>query len=337
LAGAPVLAEVPGSLTVTPDRGSAPAATFAVRVILADAARLYAQQRERAWLFGGLIVAATATAFIGLLSAHRAFHRELRLSEMKSNFASSVSHELRAPIASVRLLAESLELGKVTDEVRRRDYFRLIGQECRRLSSVIENTLDFSRIEQGRKQYELEPTDLKALIEQTVRLLEPSARERDVELRLIEAPAMDRHPLLDGKSIQQALVNLIENALKHSPPQSEVRVTLELHTAPPAEDRPKLPNGRAGAGSATQTAARITVTDEGPGIPPAEHQRIFEPFYRLGSELRRETTGVGIGLSIVKHIVEGHRGRVGVESRPGQGTCFIIELPLELPPAEVTE
>ena len=110
---------------------------------------------------------------IGLLGAYQAFQRQLKLADLKSNFVSSVSHELRAPIASVRLLAESLERGKITDEPKRQDYFRLIGQECRRLSGLIDNVLDFSRIDQGRKRYEFEPTDLRALVQQTVDLMEP--------------------------------------------------------------------------------------------------------------------------------------------------------------------
>jgi hypothetical protein len=119
---------------------------------------------------------------VGFFSAWRAFHKQLRLAEMKSNFVSSVSHELRAPIASVRLMAEGLERGKISDPVKQHEYFRFITQECRRLSSMIENVLDFARIEQGRKQYEFEPTDVTALVEQTVKLMEPYAAERGVRL-----------------------------------------------------------------------------------------------------------------------------------------------------------
>ena len=103
---------------------------------------------------------------------------------MKSNFVSSVSHELRAPIASVRLMAEGLERGKIAGAEKQNEYFRFIVQECRRLSSLIENVLDFSRIEQGRKQYEMESTDLVALTEQTVKLMETYAAEREVKIAL---------------------------------------------------------------------------------------------------------------------------------------------------------
>lgn len=365
---------VPGTLLLAErpareaSRTGALEAGLTAGVYLVDAAALYARQRQRTRWFAGLVLAAAVTAGVGLVGAHRTFERQLRLGEMKSNFVSSVSHELRAPIAAVRLLAESLDRGKVSDEARRREYFRLIVQECRRLSSLIENVLDFSRIDQGRKRYEFEPTDLAALVDQTVRLLEPYAAEREVALQLVGVGGFSRQPHLDGKAVQQALVNLIDNAVKHSPPGATVQIALEtrptggtgagpahpeLRPGPRAGDPPQAaaadpvanaadasrPAQAAGgtAGRASQrvvcrapsAAIILTVTDRGPGIPAGERERIFEPFHRLGSELRRETPGIGIGLSIVKHVVEGHGGRVRVESEPGRGSRFVVELPLD--------
>ncbi len=155
---------------------------LAVSIHLISPALLYAQQEERATLFKLLIGASALASIIGFFTAWRAFHKQLRLAEMKSNFVSSVSHELRAPIASVRLMAEGLERGKISEPAKQQEYFRFITQECRRLSSMIENVLDFARIEQGRKQYEFEPTDVAALVEKTVQLMEPYAAERGVKL-----------------------------------------------------------------------------------------------------------------------------------------------------------
>ncbi|HMJ90429.1 MAG TPA: HAMP domain-containing sensor histidine kinase, partial [Candidatus Acidoferrum sp.] len=199
---------------------------------------------------------------------------------------------------------------------------RFITQECRRLSSMIENVLDFSRIEQGRKQYEFEPTDVTALVEQTVNGMQPYAAERGVNLVANVPRSEGEHDpsrqdtagtLLDGSAIQQALVNLMDNAIKHSPSGDEVTVFLEIPNPQSSILNPQL---------------LLSVQDHGPGIPAAEHEKIFERFYRLGSELRRETPGVGIGLSIVKHIVEAHGGRVRLESEVGKGSRFTIELPL---------
>jgi signal transduction histidine kinase len=241
------------------------------------------------------------------------------LNLQKSNFVSSVSHELRAPLGSIRLLAEGLERGTVTDADRRLEYFRLIGQETRRLGSLVENVLDFSRIEQGRKQYEFEPTRIDALLHRTVETFEPLAKERGVRLEVV---VPDSGPPLelpaDGRALQQALLNLLDNALKHSPEGARIRVQLELHPAPLTEGRSPT----------AFSQLRLSVTDSGPGIPAADHERIFEPFFRRGSELRRDTQGVGIGLSIVRHILEAHGGRIDLVSQPGQGATFTLVLPV---------
>ncbi len=303
-----------------------------VAVYLTSPSALFQRQRVRSFWFGALIAASAFAALIGLLAAYRSFRRQLRLSELKSNFVSSVSHELRAPIASVRLMAESLERGKISEAPKQREYFSFIVQECRRLSSLIENVLDFSRIEQGRKQYDLEPTDLVALTEKTVALMQTYAAERQVNLTLSLDALSDNgkpQPLADGKALQQALINLIDNALKHSPKGSTITVGLEMQERPGAESQPV--EGVPAKNARDLPSRRVLllwVEDHGPGIPKEEHQRIFERFYRLGSELRRETPGVGIGLSIVKHIVESHGGRVVVRSAVGEGSRFTLELPM---------
>lgn len=307
--------------------------SYEVQVRLTDPRRLFAQQRQRTLLFGSLIAASALVALLGLVTAYRSFRRQWRLNEMKSNFVSSVSHELRAPIASVRLMAESLERGRILEATRQREYFHFISQECRRLSALVENVLDFSRIEQGHKQYEFEPTDLVALARQTVQLLQPYAAERNVALELI-LPSLTGSPseiylTADGHALQQALVNLIDNALKHSPPGGKVIVGLQ---AGKLEEDPTTTALSPGAGHVRPQLVELWVEDQGEGIPPAEQERIFERFYRLGSELRRQTQGVGIGLSIVKHVVEAHGGRVRVRSAVSQGSRFTIELPAK-PPA----
>ncbi len=275
-----------------------------VELLLTDRAQLLSAERRHAGLLGSLVAGTVLTALIGLFVARRAFQQQLRLNEMKGNFVSAVSHELRAPIAAVRLLAEGLDRGKVTEPQKQKEYFHFIVQECRRLSSLIGNVLDFSRIDQGRKKYEFEPANLIALIEQTVALMTPAATERKVQLLFPHDTALSLQLTCDSLALQQALINLIDNAIKHSPAGTTVSAGLD----------------------AVGPEFHLWVEDQGSGIPPEEHEKIFERFYRRGSELRRETQGIGIGLTIVKHIVEAHGGRVRVRSAVGQGSRFTMEL-----------
>jgi signal transduction histidine kinase len=311
LAGRPktamLLAQCDAKAAAEPSSGSGLSASL--QLYLSDPELLYVAQHRRTLWFVWLITAAAGAAVAGFIASSRAFLRQRRLGELKTNFVSSVSHELRAPVASIRLMAESLERGRIAGAKKQSEYFRFIVQECRRLSSLVENLLDFSRIEQGRREYDFESTDLAALVAETVKLMEPAATERQVRIETL-LPPEPSGVMADGNAVQQALINLVDNAIKHSPPNSVVTVALERSSKTP---------GR----------ALLSVEDRGPGIPASDHARIFERFYRRGSELRRETRGVGIGLSIVKHIVEAHRGRVLVRSAEGRGSRFTMEIPVD--------
>lgn len=291
-----------------------PARPFAISIVeKTPGARGADHRRLAAWAWS-LVGAAVGIAALGLALAQRTLARERRLGELKSQFVSSVSHELRAPIGSLRLMAEGLASGKIAGEGAA-DFHRLMAREGARLSSLIENVLDFARIEQGRKQYTRAETDLPALIRDTARLMQPQAETRRIALRL-ELPDAPFTPSIDAAALQQALINLLDNALKFAPENSEVVVRLDF----PNET---IKNSATAAASSSFTHPwSLSVIDHGPGIPAPEHTRIFERFYRLGNELRRETQGAGIGLSLVKHIAEGHGGRVEVisEERRADGS-----------------
>ncbi len=278
---------------------------LSVEAALRDPAAFYQNQEARSRKFGALIGFSVVAVLIGFFAAWRSFQNQIALGEMKSNFVSSVSHELRTPIASVSLMAEELRDLGADDPEQSREYHEFIVKECRRLTALIENILDYSRIERGAKEYEFEPTDFSILVEQTVKSLEAYANEHGVRLEtLAEGEAVP--VTADSRAIQGSLVNLIDNAIKHSPSDGLVTVALVYDG-----DR-----------------VRLTVRDQGPGIPPADREKVFERFHRLGSELRRETKGTGLGLAIVKHAIDAHDGTVRVTGAEGRGSCFEILLPV---------
>ncbi len=247
----------------------------------------------------------------GIALALRAADRAVRLSGMKSDFVSNVSHELRTPLASIRVFAELLRLGRVHAPEKVQEYGEYIEAESRRLSRLIDNILDFSRIESGRKEYRFEKTDLGEVVAATLRTFEAHLRHGGFR---VSAEGMDE-PLppvsIDPDAIAQALHNLLDNAVKYSGESKEIAVRL-------ARDG---------------DTAVVSVRDRGIGIPRSEQEKIFDRFHRVGTALVHEVKGSGLGLSIVQHIVQVHGGGVTVESEPGKGSTFSIRLPLRREPA----
>ena len=201
--------------------------------------------------------------------------------------------------------------------------------EGARLSSLVENVLDFARIEEGRKTYHFAPTDMAALAQHAVDLMQPQAEAKGLRI-LLKCDPLPGVPRVDAGAMQQALINLLDNAVKFTPPGggksgsgSEASGTTASAGQQPLPLSTSTSTIQATLAPTTQGWS-LTVTDPGIGIPASEHSRIFDRFYRLGNELRRETTGTGIGLAIVKHIVEGHGGVITVLSEPGRGSEFCM-------------
>jgi signal transduction histidine kinase len=276
-----------------------------IRALLLDSDGLYEQQRRQTFWLAALLAIALVSVSLAFFAMQRALHSERQLGQQKSDFVSSVSHELRAPVASMRLMLENLQSGAVRTASERENYLQLLESECRRLSALIENVLDFARIEHQRKVYHLAEADVAALVRDAIDLLQPRAAQRRQEIRADVRP-LPTAPCIDAVAIQQALINLIDNAIKFSPTATTIDVTVAPHDG---------------------ESWQLSVADRGPGIPASEHNRIFERFYRIGDELRRETRGSGIGLSIVRHTVEAHGGRIVVDSRPGAGATFRLMIP----------
>lgn len=228
--------------------------------------------------------------------------RENELARLRSNFIASVSHELRTPLAQVRMFAETLRLGRVRNEGERERSLAIIDQEARRLTHLVENILQFSRAERDAVRLSPREADLGAEVRDIIDCFTPLARARRV---VIEATLdADIRASVDVEAFRQILLNVLDNAVKYGPEGQTVRVNLS----------------RAGG------HARITVEDEGQGIPAADRDRIWAPFFRLERDVSSAVAGSGIGLSVVRNLVDLHGGRVAVEGR-AQGTRFVIELP----------
>jgi signal transduction histidine kinase len=251
-------------------------------------------------------------AGLGLVWAN--VRRELRLSRLKSDFVANVSHELKTPLALIRLYAETLELRRVPSEDRKSEYYRVIGKESRRLTQLINNILDFSRIEAGRKEYRLVPSDIGAVVRDVVESYRFAIEKLGFSLELQVADELP--PLeLDPEAISQALINLLNNAIKYSPEQKAIQVAVR-------RDGERV---------------LLSVSDRGIGIPRAEQRRIFEKFYRVETSLVHTTKGSGLGLALVQHIAEAHRGQVEVQSTPGEGSTFTLSLPIQPEPRAAVE
>jgi signal transduction histidine kinase len=233
----------------------------------------------------------------------RTTRKEVEIARLKSEFVSTVSHEFRSPLTGIRQLAGLLRDGRVKDDDRRSEYYEMICRESDRLSRLVENLLDFSRMEEGRKEYRFERLAtgvwLRALVDEFV----SEAAFPDVT---IETSLADDLPDLTGDAgaLTVAIHNLLDNAVKYSPGTRAIR--LEAEAA----------NGR----------ILIRVRDRGVGIPESEQPHVFDKFYRGGNASAAGVKGAGLGLALVREIVRAHGGSVALQSRPGEGSTFTLDL-----------
>jgi signal transduction histidine kinase len=251
--------------------------------------------------FGLLIVVILA----GIVVTYRLIRREAEMSRLKADFVANVSHDLKTPLSVIRMFGETLEMGRTTDEVQRREYYHVITRESERLSRLIENVLDFSRIESGRRRYDIAPTAVEPLIREVLDAFSYPLAQHGFKVTVTVAPDLPEVPM-DGDAIGQALANLVDNAIKYAGDRKSITIEAGLV-----------------AGSLA-----LSVADEGIGIPEAEQARIFEKFYRVGRSETQGRRGSGVGLALVRHIALAHGGRITVSSAPGEGSRFTLWLPL---------
>ena len=259
--------------------------------------------RRQVALFTAAFTGLLAVIVAGAVATLRLVRRESEVARLKAEFVANVSHDLKTPLAVIRMYGETLELGRVPDEPRRQEYFRVIARESERLSRLIDNVLDFSRIEGGRRRYDMAPAAVEPLVREALDAfahpLEQHGFKVEVDLPL-DLPEVH----VDAEAVVHALGNLIDNAIKYAGDERSLTVGV------------RADGSRLG----------VTVADRGIGIPPGEHDRIFEKFYRVGRSETQGRRGSGVGLALVRHVAEAHGGQVTVESAPGAGSRFTLWL-----------
>ena len=266
--------------------------------------------RRNGWIYPISLVSLVTLVIVGAVFTLGTAAREIRLSRLQTDFVSSVSHELRTPLTSIRLFVETLQSGRLQDPEKVAECLDLLALETDRLSRMIERVLDWARMEAGRRVYDRHPVSPAELADATIRALR-SQNLLSNEVIVVEVPTDLPELQVDHDAIVEALLNLLQNALKYTPPPRKITL-----------------RGRIEGGGVT-----LEVSDNGPGIPKQERKRIFEKFYQIDARLSSPTQGrvdrgSGLGLSIVRAVARAHGGRIQVHSELGTGSCFALWLPL---------
>jgi signal transduction histidine kinase len=251
------------------------------------------------WIGIAMILAATGSAGYLLM---RDVRREVQTANLRSQFVASVSHELKTPLTAIRMFAETLALGRSKDERARSEYLHTIVNESERLSRLVDNVLDFSRLERGEKIYRMELVALQEVVRAAARAMQYPLSQQGFRLTLHIDDSLPQVSA-DADALEQAILNLLTNAMKYSGDAREIELRLR------GNDR----------------EATLDVTDHGCGIPETEHDRIFEKFYRVRSTAT--VAGTGLGLTLAMHIVKAHGGRIDVKSGAGAGSTFSVVIP----------
>lgn len=236
----------------------------------------------------------------------RNINREIELAKMKTSFVSNVSHELRTPLALIRMFAETIEMGRTSGDDEIKEYCNIISNESERLTLLINRILDFSKIEAGEKHYRLVKNDLNKIVSDIEKFYKYHLENKGFEL-ISNISGKELNVKVDSDAVAESLVNLLDNAMKYS--KDEKVVTISTGT-----------NGN---------HAYVEVTDKGIGIPDSVHAKLFEKFFRVENSLTATTSGSGLGLSLVKHIMDAHDGKIIVKSKINEGSTFRLEFPLE--------
>jgi signal transduction histidine kinase len=275
------------------------------RIEFFNAPQSFAAAHSRQSLWMAAVVLMLLLVAVSAYSVHRAISQELRTAQLQSDFVAAVSHEFRSPLTTLRSITELLAQNRITDEARRKQSYQFLDHETNRLHRLVEDLLDFGRIESGRKQYRLQAHDAFELTKAAVDDFSEQAEAHGfrIETNLGPAPAAVQ---ADEEALRRAIRNLLENAVKYSPECKTVWVDGEVN----------------------DHKVSISVRDRGMGIDPVEQREIFQKFVRGAAAKKAGIKGTGIGLSMVHQIARALGGEIRVQSKVGAGSTFTIVLPL---------
>jgi signal transduction histidine kinase len=255
------------------------------------------------WIYGATLVLLVSGMVLGIVLTLQDLSRERRLSQLRTDFVTNVTHELKTPLTSIRMFAETLRMRRAQNEAEQKECLDVIVGETQRLSRLINTVLDFSKIERGQKQYRMTEVDISNVAQSALNTLKGPLKEQGFSLDVGLESGI--RVVGDADALEQAMLNLIDNAIKYSRQNKSIRFNLW----------------------GENNSVFFSVADRGIGIPETEKNRIFEKFYRASAGNGLDTGGAGLGLTVVRHIVEAHDGAIEVSSRVGEGSTFTVRLP----------
>jgi len=282
-----------------------PGATASIALMSATITDLvYERAQRQSYLFAIMVF----LLVLGIVFVIVTIRREIRLAEMKSEFVSNVSHEIRTPLALISMYSETLLLKRIKSEQKATEYLNVINQETNRLTALVNRILSFSKMEKKKREYHFTDVNVNELIVEVCDNFEPHFKAQAVALNLV----LNSHiPFIsaDRDSITESLINLIDNAVKYGNAENK---TIEIRT------------------KSTDGNVYIDVEDNGIGISKKHQKLVFDKFFRVTEgNLAHKAKGSGLGLNIVKMIMEKHKGKILLNSQQGKGSCFTLIFPLK--------
>ena len=262
------------------------------------------RERFRTNIF--LILMLGGVLLFGVWLAFRNIKREVDLAQAKSDFVSNVSHEIRTPLSLISMFAETLQMGRVKDEAKRQEYYDIISKESRRLGGIVNKILNFSQLEANKINYQMERVDLNEIVDSVWQIYDFHLRQQGFICTVDFASDLPGIRA-DREAVAEAIINLLDNAMKYS--MGEKRITIST--------------GKEG------DHVYVAVADKGVGIAQEHHEAIFDKFYRVALNQAMPTRGTGLGLTLVRHVMQAHQGHIRLKSQSGIGSTFLLLFPVD--------